>query len=339
MYFDSKITYRGGAIVLFILLGGGLVASQPRNFVEDPVNERCVLCHVDTYNLSLKSHYQHLPAFERQCAACHLREGTRNLAPGSRPGTTRITGTLVSQKPHWAKQFIHPGAKDKTVEHMIDLGNLAPAKQYRFRIVLSETAERAGRETMASSWFGLAPREMTAAGKDKSITCVAGSSSFADEMVASPGISCPAGSRIFVSWQTKRPVFAWLELQEMDGSGPGQLAGAADAGVQVQSVEALTTEELHDLRRTPEELTIDVCYTCHPEANLGASHPVRLYANGSDTKIPKELPTIEGMMTCVTCHDPHGSAGKQLIREEIKTKLCVACHFKFKRRSQSTIFD
>ncbi|MCP3177765.1 hypothetical protein MJO47_11680 [Desulfuromonas sp. KJ2020] len=96
---------------------------------------------------------------------------------------------------------------------------------------------------------------------------------------------------------------------------------------------------LHARLREPQDLTIEVCLSCHSDTDLGASHPVRLYARRGSTIIPEELPTIEdGMMTCVTCHGPHGAPARQLVREIVKTKLCVTCHIRFKNSSPATMF-
>lgn len=95
----------------------------------------------------------------------------------------------------------------------------------------------------------------------------------------------------------------------------------------------------HPRLREPQELTIELCLSCHSNTNLGTSHPVRLYARRGNTIIPDELPTIEdGMMTCVTCHSPHGAPASQLVREIVKTKLCVTCHIRFKNSSPATMF-
>ena len=69
---------------------------------------------------------------------------------------------------------------------------------------------------------------------------------------------------------------------------------------------------------------IDVCVKCHSQ---GASHPVGIKSNGPKTKIPSELPTIEGgMITCVTCHYPHGGEKKYFARLDFARDLCIACH-------------
>ncbi|MFH1216982.1 MAG: cytochrome c3 family protein [Pseudomonadota bacterium] len=331
------MAYRGVAVILFIYLGSGLASSQLRNSGPDPVSEKCILCHVDFYEVSLKAQYQHMPVFDGKCVTCHLPDGSSGLSRSAAVADTRITGTLVSQESLWAKQFVHPVSADKAMEHIADLGNLVLTKQYRFRIILSETKKRTKTATMVTSWFGLAPQEVVAGGKN--ILCAGDMSSFPEEMVPSPEIYGRSGSHVFVSWQTKLPLFAWLELQELSGIGSEKLSSVTDGAVTVLNTKELATEALHDQMRDPESLAIDACYSCHPEADLGTSHPVRLYANGTDTKIPEELPTIDGMMTCVTCHDPHGSEAVQLVREKIKTKLCVACHYKFKGKSRSTIFD
>ncbi len=72
--------------------------------------------------------------------------------------------------------------------------------------------------------------------------------------------------------------------------------------------------------------TIEVCYTCHPQ---GASHPVGIRSRDSSVIIPDTLPTIEdGVITCVTCHDPHGSRKKFFVRLDYRKDLCIQCHTK-----------
>src|SRR3989304_985661 len=70
---------------------------------------------------------------------------------------------------------------------------------------------------------------------------------------------------------------------------------------------------------------INACVKCHSQ---GASHPVGIRSKGlKTTKIPAELPTIEGgMLTCVTCHYPHGGDKRYFARLDFQRDLCVACH-------------
>ncbi len=70
--------------------------------------------------------------------------------------------------------------------------------------------------------------------------------------------------------------------------------------------------------------TIDVCVECHSQ---GASHPVGGRAKGPKIKIPDWLPTIgKGIMTCVTCHYPHGSKKPFLGRIVFNKNMCFVCH-------------
>ena len=74
--------------------------------------------------------------------------------------------------------------------------------------------------------------------------------------------------------------------------------------------------------------TIEVCGKCHkPEA----SHPVRIKVP-SAIKTTLELPTIEdGLITCTTCHEPHGGSHSYMLRFEfsgINSTLCIKCHGK-----------
>ncbi|GBD97366.1 MAG TPA: hypothetical protein ENH24_04920 [Nitrospirae bacterium] len=71
-------------------------------------------------------------------------------------------------------------------------------------------------------------------------------------------------------------------------------------------------------------LKIDICYKCHPR---NASHPVGVRAKGDNVKTPDNLPTIEGgIITCITCHKPHGGERTYFSRFDFKKDLCIKCH-------------
>ena len=76
--------------------------------------------------------------------------------------------------------------------------------------------------------------------------------------------------------------------------------------------------------RSRREVGIDSCMEkCHRQ---GASHPVGIASRGN-IKIPTTLPTAEGnVMTCVTCHMPHGGKERYLARVDFKRDICVLCH-------------
>ena len=83
--------------------------------------------------------------------------------------------------------------------------------------------------------------------------------------------------------------------------------------------------EMHGSEFSPERFaTIEACRKCHPQ---NASHPVGIRARSPDIITPDELPTIEdGVITCVTCHDPHGGDTKYFARMDYKRDLCIKCH-------------
>ncbi|MFQ5899965.1 MAG: cytochrome c3 family protein [Thermodesulfobacteriota bacterium] len=72
---------------------------------------------------------------------------------------------------------------------------------------------------------------------------------------------------------------------------------------------------------------IEACVRCHAQ---GASHPVGILARNPKTRIPDTLPTGEGgVITCVTCHLPHGGMIRYLARFDFQRDICVLCHTDF----------
>lgn len=61
------------------------------------------------------------------------------------------------------------------------------------------------------------------------------------------------------------------------------------------------------------ETQASVCVTCHlekrSEINKISSHP-----------------TQEGVVSCSDCHNPHGSAGRALVKKDTVTDTCYTCH-------------
>jgi predicted CXXCH cytochrome family protein len=79
-----------------------------------------------------------------------------------------------------------------------------------------------------------------------------------------------------------------------------------------------------------------LCYSCHKDAaqahffEPGSSHPINVVPSPGVT-VPKELgvtfvPGLGGVITCTSCHTPHGASPKLLKITDDQDKLCVACH-------------
>ena len=85
------------------------------------------------------------------------------------------------------------------------------------------------------------------------------------------------------------------------------------------------TEDPHGYGFLPPEVSaIKVCVKCHPQ---GISHPVGISSRGVDIRIPPNLPTIRrGIITCVTCHKPHGGNRRYFARLDFERDICIECH-------------
>lgn len=314
------------------LFGGGSSALTTQE--EEALNDKCIRCHVVVYTKSVGSSQKHQPSFERQCIVCHLApdSGWRTTQEGQAAVT--ITGVPVAdQKSQWRKTLFFVSAGPQTTHEAVLLG-LPENKAYRFRIVVSDSPKPGAGQQQTSKWLGLVPSEVPelSGGSGQGIAI----SDTGSDAILAPSLQRLGA--VVVRWQSVSMSFGWVELQEMEGVSLPQMAvdqTAAETG----SATGGTREEEHPLLVSYEYATIDLCFTCHAESGLGASHPVRIYATGKETRIPESLPTgKDGMLTCVTCHDPHGGKGKALVRELIVTKLCVACHHTFNRTSKSTMF-
>ena len=57
----------------------------------------------------------------------------------------------------------------------------------------------------------------------------------------------------------------------------------------------------------------ETCFTCHKTQRL-------------QFRKRSHMPLLEGKMTCVDCHNPHGSATDPLLRADSVNQLCFGCH-------------
>jgi predicted CXXCH cytochrome family protein len=221
-------------------------------------------------------------------------------------------------------------APSRTLEQLFNLGALPIDRHYRLRILVGE---KPGSALAASQWLAL---DLSTAGDgeiQRDLVLAGEGKSSIGNYVRFPQMTRLRSGDVLLAWKTDLPLFGWIELEAMGNSAS---SGEATDMVLAEGTGGLPGQ--HPPLRNPEALSVTACYQCHPASSLGTSHPVRLYG-GKGVRIPDELPTVDGMLTCVTCHDPHGSAGEKLVRERIKTRLCVACHYQFRNSSPSTMFD
>jgi len=57
----------------------------------------------------------------------------------------------------------------------------------------------------------------------------------------------------------------------------------------------------------------ETCMTCHPQQR-------------NEFSKRSHMPLLEGKMSCVDCHNPHGSATKPLLKAESVNTVCTSCH-------------
>ena len=58
-----------------------------------------------------------------------------------------------------------------------------------------------------------------------------------------------------------------------------------------------------------------------PEVCFGCHHDIRVAANKWS-----HHPIIEGKVTCTSCHSPHGSLSKHMVKADDSQELCYSCH-------------
>jgi len=313
------------AVIGFLLFDSLLFAALNQEKLSE-AGHKCIGCHVATYNQGIESRTIHQPFREENCVICHLAEGA-DWTPDSSSPKTGISGKPASQQVLWRKTQSFATTETPLLEQRILLPALELETDYRFRIIVGQPQPSAQGLTFSSSWLGLRPQELTDDSQAVRLEVPSGLTVPAPEVVS----LSRSGSDVIIAWQTRQPFYGRVALQRLQGPG------FEDPESISPKVRSEGTRE-HPALRTGEDLAINACYQCHPQSTLGTSHPVRLYGS-AEVKIPVHLPTVDGMLSCVTCHNPHGAIGLKLVRETITTKLCISCHYSFQNSSTSTIFD
>ncbi len=79
-----------------------------------------------------------------------------------------------------------------------------------------------------------------------------------------------------------------------------------------------------------DDMATAICNACHRSHIGRGSHRVNIsYRTKVNNDVP-DLPLIDEMMSCVTCHNPHSSDEPALLRKPYDS-LCVSCHIGYLR--------
>lgn len=82
----------------------------------------------------------------------------------------------------------------------------------------------------------------------------------------------------------------------------------------------------HGSMKTSATETVALCLSCHRNYNGPSSHPVNISLQ-PDMLAAADYPlSSEGKITCLTCHNPHAAALKNLLRKSAERQLCIGCH-------------
>ncbi len=117
---------------------------------------------------------------------------------------------------------------------------------------------------------------------------------------------------VIISWRCPVPAEGTLELVELP---------------EEDALRAREANNGHEglIFKGDRERGFESCYRCHPPHTLGASHPVGVRIP-PDMKVRGGLPTADGMILCISCHNPHGSRYPYLLRLSNERELCISCH-------------
>ncbi len=124
------------------------------------------------------------------------------------------------------------------------------------------------------------------------------------------------GTNYFIELAFAQPVAVFIGSQgvPMKQSLPDKSSDALEAG-----------NDSHDGLSSKQVVTLEVCRSCHQNQST-TTHPVNVYPKPGMI-IPPEYPTLpDGRITCMSCHEAHGSDYEFLMIVSGKRELCIGCH-------------
>ena len=110
-------------------------------------------------------------------------------------------------------------------------------------------------------------------------------------------------------------------------------AGSAGTDVQTLAVEHSSCKSCHTFLEedgravllenvSPDEL----CASCHPDRKAPGEHRVGMLMDRA--RMNTTLPLVDGKVSCISCHEPHGLSGLGKLLRQAPERLCASCHLK-----------
>lgn len=185
--------------------------------------------------------------------------------------------------------------------HQVVLRDLKPGKTYQFEVEATDLFGRSTRST-PQSFSTLKPRPATRSADRPSTSQAATTATFQR-----------FGDDYLVDLAISQPAVVSIGAYEAEQSA----TQSAAQGVRSDAFHAGLSDRI--------TVSMHVCNECH-QRQVTASHPVNVLPR-PDMVIPPEYPTLpDGRITCMTCHQIHGSDYPYRLIKRGQRELCVGCH-------------
>ncbi|MFH7320202.1 cytochrome c3 family protein [Desulfurivibrio sp. D14AmB] len=203
---------------------------------------------------------------------------------------------------------LSPPSSRLSQNHRVVLYDLQPGTSYRFAV---ESRDLFGR-TQLSETLSFSTKKPLAISRPPTV-------GRPDSPVAKPAFASRfqrLGEYYLVQLSLPDPATVSLGVREFArGALPAVLGGGEDGPV----------VNHHAGLNGKLATSMEVCLGCHSK-QLGASHPVNVLPPPGMT-VPLEYPTLpDGRITCMSCHQFHGSDNPYRLIKAVQRELCVGCH-------------
>ncbi len=180
-----------------------------------------------------------------------------------------------------------------TKKHLVTLNRLRHKRKYRYRIISRDIS---GNILQSKEYILDTSNAFTGTGETMS-----------EDRADHPSINNMQafkikGRGVYLEISANKPVKFSIGLKEVKEKNDGQCYGSPATRYS----------------------TINACLKCHPQ---DSSHPVGVRSGRPGIVVPDDVATIEkGLITCTTCHYPHGGENLYFARMDFKKNMCAKCH-------------